>query len=141
MNFVEVPPRVRDETELQALSTQLGQHRQRVLEELEVLGMLPGARHLERALVRRVGVAAHAADDPLGEGNPDLLVVLELGMALDPLDRLLACLRVARRVELEPEPRAEPLVALRPKLRPGAGDREVDVEENRAERHAGAGQR
>jgi hypothetical protein len=68
-----------------------------------VLGVLPRLRHRDRTLVGAVGVAAHAADDPLGERDPDLLVVLELRMALDPLDRSLAGLAVARGVELETE--------------------------------------
>ena len=85
--LVEVAARVRDEPELEPARAQLGEHRQRVLVELEVLGVLPGPRHLDRALVGRVGVAAHAADDPLGERDPDLLVVLELRVAPDALDR------------------------------------------------------
>ena len=132
---VEVAAGVRDEPELQPLRAQLLQHGRRVLEQLEVLGVLPGPRHLDRALVGAVGVAAHAADDPLGEGDPDLLVVLELGMALDPLDRPLARLAVARRVELEAEALAQAAVALGAELRPGPGDREVDVEENCSQHH------
>ena len=98
-----------------------------------MLGVFPGPRHLDRALVRRVGVAAHATDDPLGEGDPDLLVVLELRMAPDALDRLLTGIAIARRVELEPEARAQPPVALRSELRARPSDREVDVEEDRAQ--------
>ena len=58
------------------------------------------------------------------------------GWRLMPSTRLLAGRRVARRVELEPEARAQPLVALGPELRPGPGDREVDVEEDGAQHHA-----
>src|SRR2546423_7200645 len=127
---LQVAPGVRDEPELEALGPQLRQHGQRVLVELEVLGVLPGLRHRDGAIVSRVGVAAHAADDPLCECDPDLLVVLELGVALDALDGPLARRRVARRVELQPEALTESLVPLRPELRPGPGDREVDVEED-----------
>ena len=132
---VEVAARVRDEPELDALRAQLLQHRRRVLEQLEVLGVLPGPRHLDRALVGAVGVAAHAADDPLGEGDPDLLVVLELWVALDPLHRPLARLAVARGIELEAEALAQTAIALGTELRPRARDREVDVEEDCLQHH------
>src|SRR6185437_2204559 len=95
----EVATGVRDEPELQPLRAQLLQHGARVLEQLEVLG------------------------------------VLELGVALDPLHRPLARLAVAGRVELEAEALAQAAVALGPELRPRAGDREVDVEENGAQHH------
>src|SRR5207244_6819816 len=97
-----------------------------------VLRVLPRLRHRDGTVVRRVRVPAHVADDPLGERDPDLLVVLELGVAPDALHRPLARGRVALGVELEAEALAEPLVALGPELRPRARDREVDVEENSA---------
>ena len=128
--LVEIATRVRDEAELEPVPTQLLQHRQRVLVELEVLRMLPGLRHRDSALVGRVRTAAHPADDPLRERDPDLLVVLELRVAPDALDGPLACLAVARRVELEAEALAQPLVALGTELRAGLCDREIDVEEN-----------
>jgi hypothetical protein len=49
---VEVAARVREQAELEAARPQLVEHRQRVLVQLEVLGALPGARHLDRAGVR-----------------------------------------------------------------------------------------
>ena len=47
---LEVAPRVRHEPELQPLRPQLVEHRERVLVQLEVLGVLPGLRHLDRAV-------------------------------------------------------------------------------------------
>ena len=49
--------------------------------------VLPGASHLDSRLVGTLRVAAHPADDPLREQHPDLLVVIELRMPLDRLDR------------------------------------------------------
>ena len=92
--------------------------------------MLPGSRHLDRALVRALRVTAHPADDPLGEEHPDLLVVIELRMAFDRLDRSRASLRVSLRIELEPEAAPERLVSLRSEVRPRLDQREVDVEED-----------
>ena len=60
-----------------------GERIRHVVVELEVLVPLPAARDLDRAVVRGVGLAAHPADDPLGEAEPDLVVVLELGMATE----------------------------------------------------------
>ena len=42
------------------------------------MGVLPGVGHLRGAGVR-VADPSHALDDPLGEEDPDLLVMLELG--------------------------------------------------------------
>ena len=88
------------------------------------------ARHLHGAFVGALGVAAHPADDPLREQHPDLLVVVELRMPLDSLDRGRPSVRVPARIELEPEASAERLVALRPEIRARLDEREVDVEED-----------
>ena len=87
--LVEIAAGVRQQRELEAVVAQLVEHRQRVVEQLEVLGTLPRARHLDGARVRVAG-AAHPLDDPLGEEDPDLLVVVELGMPLQRRDRLAA---------------------------------------------------
>ena len=42
---------------------------------------LPATCDLDGAGVGRVGLPAHASDDPLGEAEPDLVVVFELGVA------------------------------------------------------------
>jgi hypothetical protein len=106
-----------------------------------VLGALPGARLLDGAVVGTVRVAAHTADDPLGEQHPDLLVVVELGVPLERLDGGHARIGVPRGIELEPEPPSHPLVPLGPEVRPGHDEREVDVEEDCAEGHTGDGRR
>ena len=64
-------------------------------------------------------LAAHPADDPLGEGEPELLVVAELRVTLERVDRGGAGLRVPRRVEVEPVALAQPPVALGPEIGPG----------------------
>ena len=56
----EVATRVGDQPELEVVRPQLGEHGQRVLVELEVLGVLPGARHLDGTLVRALGLARAA---------------------------------------------------------------------------------
>ena len=79
-----------------AASTSSLEHGQRVLVQLEVLRVLPSLRHLDRAVVRTVGVTAHPADDPLGERDPDLLVVAEVRMLVEPLHGLRAGIPVER---------------------------------------------
>ena len=97
-----------------------------------MLGSGPGGRHLGR---RAAGIAstAHALHDPLGEEHPDLLVVVELRMPLEPGDCGAARLVVAPRVELEAIAEAKSLVALRPEIGARPGEREVDVEDDRAQ--------
>ena len=129
--LVEVPRGVREEADQDPPLAQEVQHRQRVVVELEVLRAHPAPLHLGRGPTR-VALAAHPDDDPLGEENPDLLVVVELGMALELADRSRARLLVARRVEVEPVAEPKPLVALRPEIGPGPRKSEVDVEDHRA---------
>ena len=109
------------------------EHVRHVVVELEVLVPLPGARDLDGAGVRRVCVPAHAAHDPLGEAEPDLVVVLELGVAAEIDESGVAGRLVAARLEPEPVALAGADVALRPELRPRPREREVDVEEDCAE--------
>src|SRR6266446_78788 len=100
--------------------------------------MSPGARHLDGAFIGAVRVAAHAADDLLGEENPDPLVVIELRVPLERRDGVRTRFAVAPRIENEAEALTEPPVALRPEIGPRLGDREIDVEENGAEGHHSA---
>ena len=88
------------------------------------------ADQLDRARVRSLGVAAHPADDLLGERDPDLVVVLELRMALERRVRGEPGRLVPLRVERQAVPLAEPPVPLRPELGTGQREREVDVEED-----------
>ena len=90
---------VRDEPDAEAGRAESGERVRHVVVELEVLVPLPAARDLDRAVVGRVGVAAHAADDALGEAEPDLVVVLELGMAAEIDERGVARSLVARGLE------------------------------------------
>ena len=57
-----------------------------VVVEVEVGVDLPAADHVGRARPRAVGIAAHPADDVLREGDPDLLVVDELGVRAQILE-------------------------------------------------------
>src|SRR6185312_9785134 len=86
---------------------------------------------LDRAVVGRVLGPAHPAHDPLGETEPDLVVVLELGMASQIDERRVASLLVASRLEPEPVALAGADVRLGPELRTGPSEREVDVEQHR----------
>src|SRR5581483_10745654 len=131
--LVEVALPVGDETDLEPVRPQLFQRRDRVLVELEVLVPLPFAHHRGRALAAAAPRAAHALHDRLGERDPDLLVVLELGVLRHLLDRSQPRVLVARRVELEAVALPEVPVPLRPELEPGAEEREVDVEQDRAQ--------
>jgi hypothetical protein len=135
---LQVAAGVRDEAELEPPGPQVGERRQDVLEDLEVVRVLPGARHLDGALVRPVGVAAHAADDLLREEHPDLLVVVELRVPLEGPHGMCARLTVALGIEIQAEPLAEAPVALGTQIRARLGDREVDVEENCSQRHGPA---
>src|SRR5581483_556762 len=90
----------------------------------------PGPHHLDRAVARAGPAAAHPLDDPDGELDPDLLVVVELGVPLQVGHGRRPRLLVAGRVEVEPEARAEPPIAVRAEVRARLGDREVDVEED-----------
>src|SRR5437773_286470 len=78
------------------------------------------------------------ADDALHESDPDLLVVLELGMALDPHERRLAGVLVPGRIEREPVAAARPAVALRTEVGAGPRDRSVDVEKDGLKGHTGS---
>ena len=81
---------------------QLVEHGDRVLVQLEVLVQLPALRDVDGARVRRGLHAAHAEHDALGEREPDLVVVVELGVPLEMHERRVARLVEARRVERQP---------------------------------------
>ena len=94
----------------------------------------PAALDLDRAVAdARAVAAAHAADDALGERNPDLLVVLELRVFLEALDSVDPRLLVALRVEVETVVPARATVGIGAQLGPRPGQCEIDVEEDRAE--------
>ena len=76
-------------------------------------------------------LAAHAAHDVGREPHPDLLVVLELRVVLEILDRRRSGLLVELGVERQAVARAGLAVALGPEEWAGLGESEVDVEENR----------
>src|SRR5919198_1592216 len=127
---IEVASAVRDEPDLQADAPQLVEHGKRVLVEVEVAVLLPRALDRDRAVVGQLARAAHAADDALRKRDPDLLVVLELGMSFERLHGGRASLLVARRVEPQAELLAAAAISLRPQFRPRLRQREVDVEED-----------
>ena len=85
--LLEVALPVRDEPDLQPVPAELVEHRQRVLVEREVLVPLPLAHHVGRARPRASASPPMPTDDLLGEGDPDLLVVHELAVALELVDR------------------------------------------------------
>jgi hypothetical protein len=130
--LVQVAAAVRDEPELEAMRAKLLQHGQRVLVERELVVQLPRLDDVggTRRCCLRVDVVPHAADDALGEGDPDVVVVDELWTPLQRRDRMLAGRVVAPRVEHEPVPLADVPVALWAELGAGQGEREVHVEED-----------
>ena len=129
--LLKVPLAVRDEADLQGMAAQHRQHRQRVLVQREVLVSLPLPHHVLGARARAGRVAAHAEDDLLGERDPDLLVVHEVALRLQLLDRGRARSLVAARLQVEPVPLPDAAVSLGAELRAGPEEREVDVEEDR----------
>ena len=134
--LLEIAAGVRDQAELEVMATKLFEDGKRILVELEVLGSLPEQRHLDGTFAGAARVAAHPEDDSLRERDPDLVVVLELGVALEIVDRGAARIFVARGVEDDSEALAETPVSLGAEIRPGLGEREVDVEEDGAQLHA-----
>src|SRR5262249_56609278 len=88
------------------------------------------AGDLDRAGVGGVRVASHAPHDPLREAEPDLVVVLELGVAAEIDESGLARGLVARRVEAKLVALTCAHVSLGSELRPRPSEREVHVEED-----------
>ncbi len=128
--LVQVAAAVRHEPELEPVAAQLLEHGQRILVERELVVGLPHADQIHRAGVRSLGVASHPPDDLLGERDPDLVVVLELRMALERRVRGEPGRLVPLRVERQAVPLAEPPVSLRAELGTGQREGEVDVEED-----------
>ena len=127
---VEVALPVGDETDPKVVAPERIERRQRVLVEEEVLVPLPLTDHVDRAAADGVTLAPHAADDVLREADPDVLVVNELRVPLEAVERRMAGGLVERRVEREPVAGPYAPVALRPELGARPEQREVDVEEN-----------
>ena len=80
---VEVASRVGDEAELQARARERPRTGN-TSSKRSKLAECSHARVISTAQsYARLRVAAHAADDPFGERDPDLVVVVELGMTLE----------------------------------------------------------
>src|SRR5262245_61816361 len=133
---LEVALPVRDEGDPEPAGTERLERRKRVLVEEEVLVPLPFADDLDRALPRALRVASHPANDLLREADPQVLVVDEIGMTLQRLDRSASGVVVERAVEGQPMSGADALVPRRPELGPRPEEREVDVEEDGSEHGA-----
>src|SRR5262249_42789582 len=131
--LAHVAGRVRDQPDAETGRSERGERIRDVVVELEGLVPLPATRDLDGAGVGRIGVAAHAADDPLREAKPDLVVVLQLGMAAEIDEGGVSGRLVASRLQMEPVALAGADVPRRPELGPGPREREVDVEEDRAQ--------
>ena len=137
----EIAARVRDEPDLHAPLSEELQDGQDVLVELEVLRGEPPVGDRLRDRAARLALAAHPADDVLGEAQPDLLVVLELGVLLEVEHRGGTRLGVALGVEVEAEPLPRFVVPARPEQGPWLCQGEVDVEEDRFDRQTPVGER
>src|SRR6266511_2846664 len=133
--FREVANAVGDQADLEPCRAQFLECRERVLEQLEVLGYRPALLDLGRALRCDILRAAHTDEDLLREAVPDRLVVQELRVPLQVEDCSLARLLVATRIESKAVSRRDARVALRRQLRPGTAEREIDVEQNCPQRH------
>ena len=100
--LLEVALPVRDQADPKPVVAERLEDGHGVVVEVEVRVDLPAPDDLGGARTRAVGVAAHAADDVLGERDPDLLVVDELGVRAQVLEGGEARLLVAVGVEREP---------------------------------------
>ena len=100
--LVEVALAVRHEPDPQAVRAERLEGGQSVVVEEEVLVPLPLPHELDGARAREHRIAAHALDDVLREADPELLVVDELRMALQVLERREPRVLVARAVERQP---------------------------------------
>ena len=130
--LTEVAGRVREQPDLEPERRELFERWPGIVVELEMRRVRPAALHLDSG---RIGVAdtAHPLDDPLGEQHPDLVVVVELGVTLELLERAAARLLVARDVERQAVAEPELPVAGGAEVRPGPREGEVNVEDDRAE--------
>ena len=137
--LLQVALAVRDEAESQPAAAEVVEHRQGVLVQREVVVPLPLADDLDGTVAGGAGLPTHATNDALGERDPDLLVVCELGVVLEVLERAEPGVVVGRRVERETVPRPHPPIAVRAELRARPREREVDVEEHRLEHQASIG--
>ena len=133
---VQVADAVGDDGDAEPGAPQLFQHRQDVLEQLEVLRHAPAFLDLGRAVASERLGTAHTDEDLLGEAVPDRLVVQQLRMTFEVEDRGLARIVVAARVERDPVARSNARVAIRGELGPGTAEGEVDVEEDGAQHHS-----
>jgi len=97
---------------------------------------LPAARDVDGARVRRGLLPAHAEHDALGEREPDLVVVVELRVPLEMLERRVTRVSEAGCIERQPVPHSGAHVALRAELRARLCEREIDVEEDGPDDHA-----
>ena len=80
---------------------------------------LPRTGDLDRTRVRCGLRPAHAEDDPLGEAEPDPVVVLDVRVAAQVDQGSLARVAVALRVEVQAVTLPGSDVAFRAELRPG----------------------
>ena len=127
-----VAARVRDQAEAEAVAPELTEDRSDVVVELEVRRVLPGVDDLDRERADAGPAAAHAAHDVLGEPDPDLLVVLQLGVMSEVDDRRRPGAVVERSSSSRPWRAPAVRYPIGPSSGPGLGDREVDVDEDGA---------
>ena len=97
--LLEVALAVRDQPDPEPVAPHLLEHGHGIVVEVEVGVVLPAPHDLDGAGPRPVGVAAHATHDVLGERDPDLLVVDELGMGAQTGERSEPRLLVAVGIE------------------------------------------
>ena len=97
--LLEIALPVRDQADRQAVTPQDAEGRKDVVVEIEVGVDLPSRHHVHRTRPCALDSASHPPDDVLGEGDPDLLVVDELGVGPEILEGGETGLLVAARVE------------------------------------------
>ena len=100
--LLEIALTVRYEPDHEPVTPQLVERGERVLVEREVLVPLPFTDHLGRTRACSTGIAPHPENDLLGERDPDLLVVNEIAIVLQRLDRARTGVVIATRSSASP---------------------------------------
>ena len=80
--LLQIATPIRHQPDLQLVLAERGKRGQCVVVEREALVQLPGPHEILGTRTRPLGVPSHPPHDRLREDDPELVVVLQLGMPL-----------------------------------------------------------